>query len=216
MKRERTSKFGWRLAALIATCAFALLAPPLSATEMQVACKVPGYGTGLWVDGQDPRRGDRYSATQARERLGILSQYTSAIRLYGAQSDAEAACIAKNEFGMKVVLGAWIDRNYETNELEIAAAIAAANTCSLDILIGNEALLRGDVSAQYLIGVISRVKAQVPPGTRVGTADVWEKLVENKALIDASDVVLAHAHAYWAGVPIENAVAHAAHAYDTL
>jgi exo-beta-1,3-glucanase (GH17 family) len=108
--------------------AVALLPPALNAADFQIACKVPAYATGLWVDGQDPTRGDRYSATQARERLSKLSQYTNAIRLYGAQVDAEAACIAKNEFGMKVVLGAWIGRNYETNEQEIAAAIAVVST----------------------------------------------------------------------------------------
>ncbi|MFZ5895025.1 MAG: glycosyl hydrolase family 17 protein [Myxococcota bacterium] len=56
----------------------------------------------------------------------------------------------------------------------------------------------------------------MPSSVAVGTAEVWDRLAQHPELVTASDVVLAHAHSFWAGVSVDSAVRYAKLAYDTL
>ena len=60
------------------------------------------------------------------------------------------------------------------------------------------------------------VKAQVPSTIKVGTAEVWDRLVRDKQVIDAAEIVLIHAHSYWAGVATDDAVSYANKAYHAV
>ncbi len=180
-------------------------------------CRVPGLAGGLWQDGQSPSNGDSYSESQARQRLSVLAQATNSIRLYDAEADAVAACIAKNEFGMQVYLGIWIGSDIASNNAQITAGIdVALNGCADALIVGNEVLLRDDQSPGYLASAIHSVKAQVPSTVKVGTAEVWHELLADKQVIDASEVVLIHAHSYWAGVAANRAVSYANKAYHAV
>lgn len=194
-------------------------AAPDAAGPAPYACRVPGLAGGLWTPGQDPRDGIGYGEAQARARLEIIAGATDAVRLYSGRFDGEAACIAKQSFGLHVTLGAWIDADAASNREELDAAVMAASLGCVDaLLVGNEVLLRGDLHADALAALIAETRGRVPEGVRVGTADTWDQLVAHRRVIEASDVVYIHAHSYWAGLPVADAVAYAraAHARVAL
>src|SRR5258708_36100790 len=58
-----------------------------------------------------------------RADMKKLAPLTRAIRLYSSTGGVEMVPPIAAEFGIKVTLGAWIDKNVDRNELEIAAAI---------------------------------------------------------------------------------------------
>ena len=71
---------------------------------------------------QHPDYGDRPTPEQIRADLKILSPYTQAIRTYSSTGGGELIPAIAAEFGLKVTLGIWIDKNEARNEREIQAA----------------------------------------------------------------------------------------------
>src|SRR5213080_3122856 len=60
---------------------------------------------------QHPDYGDRPTAEQIRADLKILTPYTQAIRTYSSTGGGELVPAIAAEFGLKVTLGIWIDKN---------------------------------------------------------------------------------------------------------
>ena len=161
-------------------------------------------------------------AAQIRADLKILSPYTQSIRTYSSTGGGELVPAIAAEFGLKVTLGIWIDKNEARNEREIQAAIALARRYSNinAIVVGNETMLRADKSIDELISIIRRVKRQSPvPVTTGETFDVWLGLTDpNKTedagkkaeaatkLASAVDFIAAHILPYWDGTPADQAV----------
>ena len=84
---------------------------------------------------------------QIRADLKLLSAYTHTIRTYSSTGGVELVPAIAAEFGLKVTLGIWIDKNEARNEREIQAAIALARRHSNinAIVVGNETTLRLDL-----------------------------------------------------------------------
>src|SRR5215813_10649446 len=140
---------------------------------------------------QHPDYGDRPTPEQIRADLKILSPYTQAIRA---------------EFGLKVTLGIWIDKNEARNEREIQAAIALARRYSNinAIVVGNETTLRAEKSIDELIRLVQRVKRQSP--VPVTTGEIWTVWIEHPELASAVDFIAAHILPYWDGFTTTQAV----------
>src|SRR5262249_39086661 len=66
------------------------------------------------------------SSEKIRADLKTLSPRTRAIRLYSSTGGVEMVPPIAAEFGLKVTVGAWIDKNVDRNEREIEAAINLA------------------------------------------------------------------------------------------
>jgi len=81
-----------------------------------------------------------------RADLKKLSTITRAIRGYSAMEGNELVPPIAAEFGLKVTVGAWIDKDDQRNEREIAAAIDLARRYSnvIGIVVGNETVYRGE------------------------------------------------------------------------
>src|SRR6185295_9895848 len=125
---------------------------------------------------QHPDYGDRPTAEQIRADLKLLSPYTRTIRTYSSTGGVELVPGIAAEFGMKVTIGIWIDKNETRNEREIVSAIALAKRYSNvnAVVVGNETILRADKTVDELIDIIKRVKRQVPvPVTTGETFDQW-------------------------------------------
>jgi exo-beta-1,3-glucanase (GH17 family) len=181
---------------------------------------------------QHPDYGDRPTAAQIRADLKILSPYTQSIRTYSTTGGGELVPAIAAEFGLKVTLGIWIDKNEARNEREIQAAIALARRHSNinAIVVGNETMLRADKSVDELISIIRRVKRQSPvPVTTGETFDVWLGLTDpNKTedagkkaeaatkLASAVDFIAAHILPYWGGTPADQAVEQTILTYNQL
>jgi glucan 1,3-beta-glucosidase len=68
------------------------------------------------------------------------------------------------------------------------------------LVVGNEVLLRGEMTTADLAATIRSVKAQV--AVPVTYADVWEFWLRNRELYDAVDFVTIHILPYWEDFPV--------------
>jgi exo-beta-1,3-glucanase (GH17 family)/cellulose synthase/poly-beta-1,6-N-acetylglucosamine synthase-like glycosyltransferase len=155
---------------------------------------------------QHPDYGDRPTPEQIRADLKILSPYTQAIRTYSSTGGGELVPAIAAEFGLKVTLGIWIDKNEARNEREIQAAIALARRYSNinAIVVGNETTLRAEKSIDELIRLIQRVKRQSP--VPVTTGEIWTVWIEHPELASTVDFIAAHILPYWDGFNASQAV----------
>jgi exo-beta-1,3-glucanase (GH17 family)/cellulose synthase/poly-beta-1,6-N-acetylglucosamine synthase-like glycosyltransferase len=165
---------------------------------------------------QHPDYGDRPTAEQIRADLKILSPYTRTIRTYSATGGSELVPGIAAEFGLKVTLGIWIDKNEARNEREIQSAIALARRYNNvnAIVVGNETTLRAEKSIPELMRLLARVKRQSP--VPVTTGEIWTVWIEHPELASAVDFIAAHILPYWDGFPAEQAVTKTIEFYNKL
>lgn len=114
--------------------------------------------------------------SEVKEDLLILKKLTNKIRLY-ASEDAKNVMEVAKDLNMSVDFGIWIGANKEKNEQELAQAFDyirfyydTINT----VIVGNEVLLRADVSEDELIEYIHRVQDGVSAITQQKLAQAKE------------------------------------------
>ena len=165
---------------------------------------------------QHPDLGDRPTEAQIRADLKVLSPYTQAIRTYSSTGGGELIPAIAEEFGLKVTLGIWIDKNEARNEREIQSAIALARRYRNvnAIVVGNETIYRAEKTIPELIKLIQRVKRQ--SSVPVTTGEIWSVWVEHPELASAVDFIAAHILPYWEGVPTDKVVGQTIEFYDKL
>ena len=120
------------------------------------------------------------------------------------------------EFGLKVTVGAWIDKNADRNEREIDAAInlAKRNSNVNGIVVGNETIYRGEQKVDDLIELIKRVKKSV--NVPVTTGEIWNIWRDNPELASSVDFIAAHVLPYWENFTDKQAVDQAVDCYQLL
>src|SRR6267378_3062633 len=98
------------------------------------------------------------NAEKIRADLKKLASLTRAIRLYSSTGGVELVPPIAAEFGLKVTVGAWIDKNVDRNEREIDAAInlAKRNSNVIGVVVGNETVYRGEQKVDGLLGRLHR------------------------------------------------------------
>src|SRR6202022_2901582 len=103
------------------------------------------------------------SVEKIRADLRKLAPLTRAIRLYSSTGGVELVPPIAAEFGLKVPVGAWIDKNVERNEREIDAAInlARRNSNVNGVVVGNETVYRGEQKVEDLTDLVKREKKSV-------------------------------------------------------
>jgi glucan 1,3-beta-glucosidase len=162
--------------------------------------------------GQDPLvETTHVDAVQIDEDLTLLSRYTGCIRTYSIENGLDQVAAIAERHGLKLMQGLWLSNKAEKNRSQVDTVIALAkafpNTISA-VIVGNEVLLRGDLSVGDLEGFIRTVKAQVT--MPVTYADVWEFWLRYRDLQAAVDFVTIHILPYWEDFPLPASVA-AAH-----
>jgi exo-beta-1,3-glucanase (GH17 family) len=166
--------------------------------------KIHGISFSPYVEGQGP--GTRIGETQIRERLSFIQPCVHWVRTFSCKEGNELipGIAAKN--GLKTMVGVWLDDDRDQNEIELANAIDIAKAGYADILaVGNEVLLRGELSENELLEYIGRVK-RAAPGTDVGYVDAYFEFVDRPRIAEACDVLLANCYPFWEGCPAEHAL----------
>ncbi len=163
-------------------------------------------------DDQDPMIASTYvSAQQIDEDLTLLSRYTNCVRTYSTENGQDQVAAIAQRHGMKVLQGIWISNSAERNQRQIATVVDLTKKYPdviSAVVVGNEVLLRGDLSPTDLGALIREVKAQVP--MPVTYADVWEFWQRYSDLQNAVDFVTIHILPYWEDFPLPASLA-AAH-----
>ena len=152
-------------------------------------------------------------ATQIDADLAQLAKLTDCVRIYSADQGLEQLPAIAAKYGLKVMLGFWLSGDPVKNRKQIDNAIAIANRYPDTIravVVGNEVLLRGEMSVSDLAATLREVKARVK--APVTYADVWEYWLRSPALAPAVDFITIHVLPYWEDFPIpaREAAAHVA------
>ena len=166
--------------------------------------KIHGITFSPYVEGQGP--GTQITAEQIRERLKYILPYVDWVRSFSCTEGNEQIPAIAKEHGLKTLVGTWLEDDRENNERELANAIEVAKAGHADILaVGNEVLLREELSEDELIDYITRVK-QAVPDVPVGYVDAYFKFVDYPRVTEACDVILANCYPFWESCPAEYAL----------
>lgn len=166
--------------------------------------KIHGICFSPYVEGQGP--GTQITEAQIRERLDIVRPYINWIRTFSCTEGNELIPKLAAEYGLKTMVGVWLDGDRKNNELELNNAIAVANAGYADLLaVGNEVLLRDEMPESELIDYINRAK-QGATAVPVGYVDAYFKFVNHPQVSDACDVIFANCYPFWEGYAAEHAL----------
>jgi GPH family glycoside/pentoside/hexuronide:cation symporter len=166
--------------------------------------RVHGLCFSPYAEGQ--ATGDALSEAQISRRLNIVAPHTRWVRSFSCTEGHDMIPKLARERGLKTLVGAWISHDKERNEREIEALLTLAQQGWVDIAaVGNEVMLRADLSEQELLSCIQRVKAALPSHVPVGCVDAYNQFVERPALTHSCDVLLANCYPFWEGVGIGRA-----------
>ena len=145
------------------------------------------------------------SAEQIAEDLAQLAKVTDCVRTYSIDNGVDQVPALAAKLGLKVIQGIWLGSNRFKNLAQISTAVQLAKNYPgtvTALVVGNEVLLRGEMTAADLVANIRSVKSQVH-GVPVTYADVWEYWLKNREVYDAVDFVTIHILPYWEDIPIK-------------
>ena len=166
--------------------------------------KIHGISFSPYIEGQGP--GTQIGEAQIRERLSFIQPCIHWVRSFSCKEGNELIPGIAAESGIKTMVGVWLDGDLEANEVEIANAIEIGKAGHANILaVGNEVLLRGDLTEDELLDYINRVKEAVPD-IDVGYVDAYFEFVDHPRVTAACDVILANCYPFWEGCPAEHAL----------
>jgi exo-beta-1,3-glucanase (GH17 family) len=152
---------------------------------------------------------------QIEEDFARLAALTNCVRSYSIEHGLDRIPEIAQRHGLKVLHGIWLSSDATKNRRQIETSVALAKRFPdviQAIIVGNEVLLRGEMSAVDLANTIRGVKAQVP--MPVTYADVWEFWLRNRVIYDAVDFLTIHILPYWEDFPI--AARHASAHVDAI
>ncbi len=177
---------------------------------------LPSLSYAPFEGGAHPDVDNIPTAARIRNDLRTLVPLTRAIRLYSSTGGVEFVPPIAGEFGLKVAVGAWIDKFTDRNEREIQAAIdlSRQNGNVNAVVVGNETIYRGDQKIEDLIKLIQRVKRSV--NVPVTTGEIWNIWLEHPELAASVDFIAAHILPYWEGFSETQAVDQAVIIYNKL
>ncbi|CAO3422004.1 glycosyltransferase [Azospirillum doebereinerae] len=166
----------------------------------------------------DPNHSPVVPRAELEKDMTAIAGFADGVRTYstlGSQGQVPEIAVSK---GLDVTLGVWLSKDKARNEQEVVQAIALAKTVRgiKRIVVGNETLLRAELTDAELARYIQRVRVAVPASIKVGTADVWSEMVKANATVKASDFMGVHVLPYWEGVPVENALTWIRDRLDTV
>ena len=203
LKRSGTALLLAVLMALANYLLWGATAAPIAAPD--ILPRVNGLAYAPFARADAP--GERHSAAAALidADLRQLAGITGEIRTYTAAQLPQLPALAARH-GLRLTLGAWLDRDLVANERELAAALAAARTHQniRRLLIGNEAVLKGDLTPAQLVAYLKRARAAAP--VPVSSAEPWHVWIKHPELVDAVDFITVHLLPYWEGVGQDTAV----------
>jgi exo-beta-1,3-glucanase (GH17 family) len=159
-----------------------------------------------YLDGQGP--GTQLGEAQIRARLEIIKPYARWVRSFSCTEGNELIPRIAHECGLKTLVGAWLGTDRDINEREMEGAIAVARAGHADLVaVGNEVMLREDLSEDELLACIQRVKDALP-GVQVGYVDAYYLFEKHPRITAACDVLLTNCYPFWEGCPLGQALAY--------
>jgi exo-beta-1,3-glucanase (GH17 family) len=194
------------LSALVIAGAWAWLGTPVTMPQSPLQA-----GEKLYCLSYAPFRGSQtpldlathISAAQIEDDLSQLAKITDCVRTYSVDFGLDQIAGIAARHGLQVIQGLWLSSHAERNRFQIETAVALANRYPGTVramVVGNEVLLRGEMSAEDLAATMRAVKTRV--AVPVTYADVWEFWLHNRDVAAAADFITIHILPYWEDFPI--------------
>lgn len=160
-----------------------------------------GICYSAYEEGQKP--GDVLTMDQIRRRMEIIAPYTKWVRSFSCIEGNELVPQVAREFGLKTLVGAWLGKDKDLNEQEIAGLIKLAKEGFVDIAaVGNEVLYRKDLTEEELLEYIHRVRKAVPE-VQTGYVDAYYEFTDCPDITEACDVILSNCYPFWEGCQLD-------------
>ncbi|MGE0716191.1 MAG: glycosyltransferase [Alphaproteobacteria bacterium] len=168
--------------------------------------RITGISYSPYRAGQNPNGGPHPTPDQIDEDLRILSERVDRVRVYSTQDGQDVVPELAQKYDMTVTLGAWVDDRKARSEREVRDVVRLARTHrNVDrVIVGNESLLRRELTVPELIQYIKRVRDQIQ--VPVSTAETWDVWLANPQLAEAVDFIAVQILPYWDGTEIDQAV----------
>lgn len=153
--------------------------------------------------------------------LRALSERFDCVRTYSQGQGLSAVPEIAGRYGMKVIMGIWLGRDPVANARQVELGIASARAhpeVLRGVIVGNEVLLRGELSSKALTEYVRQVREALPKSVPVSYADVWEFWLRYPEMANAVDYLTIHVLPYWEDEPVppEHAVRHVAEVYQRV
>ncbi|MFI3157291.1 MAG: glycosyltransferase [Methylococcaceae bacterium] len=139
--------------------------------------------------------------------LSLLTNKVHAVRTYSVLKGLDKIPELAAKYNLNTTVGAWIDGNLEKNRQEVETLINVSrqnNPKIIRIMVGNEVLLRAEITAEQLIEYIREVKRNT--WRPVSTSETWDVWLKHPELVAEVDFIAVHILPYWEGIAAEDAV----------
>lgn len=167
--------------------------PDVPGSRLECLSYTPAHDGGSPLDKDFTAPVAMIAADMAR-----VKPLSGCIRTYSALRSEGDVVAAAAKAGIQVWLGIWISADDEANTKEIDRAVAITNAYPRTVrllVVGNEVLLRREMTAEKLARIIRGVRERT--GHPVTYADIYEFWRRNRGLAEAVDVVTVHVLPYW-------------------
>jgi len=169
-----------------------------------LARKIHGISFSPYVDSQAP--GTDVSEQQIRQRLAIIQPSVRWIRTFSCREGNQQTPRIAHDMGLKTMVGVSLSEDLELNDLELRNGIDVARAGHADILaVGNEVMLREDLTTEQLLEYVHRAK-DATPGVPVGTVDAYFLFENHPRVAEACDLLLVNCYPFWESCPAEYAL----------
>src|SRR5499427_3494166 len=195
------------IAAVFATLTFAVWAylnrptreppwPPL----------IQGFAFSPFRSNEDPTHFEMPTDAEIDADLALLEGKVRAVRTYSVGATLADVPELAERHGLNVALGVWLDTHRDKNEEQLKAAIELADNHQnvVRVIVGNEVLLRGDLTVEELEKYLDRARDAI--SQPVGTAETWNTWLSHPELAQHVDFIGVHLLPYWEGVAVDQAV----------
>jgi len=143
------------------------------------------------------------TSEQIAQDLAQLAKISDCVRTYSIENGLDQVPGLAAKVGLKVIQGIWLGSDRLKNAAQISTVVGLTKQYPdviSAVVVGNEVLLRGEMTTSDLVATIRSVKSQVT--VPVTYADVWEFWLRNREIYDAVDFITVHILPYWEDFPI--------------
>src|SRR5499427_3367369 len=205
------------IAAVFATLTFAVWAYLNRPTrEPPWPPVIQGFDFSPFRANEDPTHFEMPTDAEIDADLALLEGKVKAVRTYSVGATLADVPELAERHGLNVALGAWLDTHRDKNEEQLKTAIELADNHQnvVRVIVGNEVLLRGDLTSEELEKYLDRAREAI--SQPVGSAETWNTWLTHPELAQHVDFIGVHLLPYWEGVAIDKAVDYSLAQYKRL
>lgn len=166
---------------------------------------IGGFAYSAFQRHGDPTKNIFPTENDLAADVRLLASQSRRLRTYSSLENPQVPRLARLH-GMEVMQGAWLDRRVDRNEREIEALVALSGKYDniKRTIVGNEVLLRADMSVDDLVGYIDRARAKL--NVPVSTAEPMFVWLRYPKLAQHVDFITIHLLPYWERIPRKDAI----------